>query len=310
MERSIAIAFLAMFSLTAIQCKSEKKESGSTVELKSTDKKDVDEIIKFNNNFVKLSTGRASFLRSLDRYLVDAERKVKGEDLSILIKPMYLSAAIFKSDVAPDAVGAVKADLDKNLKIVNEKFETIKSNVDEIEQYLKAEDFKDDNGAKLTDLKSKILQDKSAYETAYASLVSQLTPVSMAAEEEILKDHPLKKQILSSRKNLDLVEKMVTELSAQYDANKYDHAKTEAIYNELDKTAKENAALTIDGANKTYGRKKSAFDRFNKELENFLGATRKFMRDSQAKNAFDDEAFHDIESPYKSVVSSYNSFVD
>lgn len=193
MKKYVVISLFSLSLLLTIQCKSDQKDKTSKVELQSTDKKDVDEIIKFNNDFIKLSSGRETFIKGINRYLEAAESTIQGDDFSIAIKPLYLSSSIGKSDHVPNAIGDAKKELETHLKTLNEKFESIKTMIDSIEKYISAEDYKDDKGAKFQELKTKIEQDLLAYNTAYSTFITQLTPITMAAEEEALKDHPLKK---------------------------------------------------------------------------------------------------------------------
>ena len=55
---------------------------------------------------------------------------------------------------------------------------------------------------------------------------------------------------------------------------------------------------------------KSNYERLNKEGEEYLGALRKFIRDTKEKKKFDQNGFDQVDSAYQSLVSAYNSFVN
>lgn len=77
---------------------------------------------------------------------------------------------------------------------------------------------------------------------------------------------------------------MIDEISFEFETKKFSHTKIETLYQELEKSYQENAAMKIDENDKTYGNRKRSFENYNKSLESFLGAVRKFIRDSKEKN--------------------------
>lgn len=308
MKKAIMILFAGVLGISAIQCKKENSTK-SEVKLESKSKESVDQIIQFNNDYIQISDRRSTYLNGLDRFLEGAEAKSKGKNVIALIPPMYISVGVFPKEV-PDVFGDATSEINSNYKIVNEKFDAIKKSIENIKSYLSAEDFKDDKGAQFQTWKTQILKDREDYYAAQDLLFGKMQPITDAAEEEVLKDHPLKDQIINSKKCLNLVNKAATEIQSQYDAQKYDAQSVQKIYDELEKAVTTNTAMKVEISDPAYATRKNAFERYNKSLSDFLGAMRKLMRDSQESGIIGDREINDLESPYKSVISTYNSFVD
>lgn len=173
-----------------------------------------------------------------------------------------------------------------------ENFETFKS-------YIKAEDYKDDNYAKATQL---LDENKKLYEEINGlktSIYDILSPIADAAEAVVLEDNPLKEHILAAKKMFTTME-VVLEEYAKDDVNKEE---IEKQYTELEKQVAEARKISAVADHKS---QMDAYARFLDEVDTFLGELRKSKRDGK----FTESGFKSLNSEYESVISDYNSFVD
>ena len=198
MKKTITIAVLAALPLFMTSCKKDATGSkNSTVEVKEDD---ANAVIDFNNKFLKQYKSRTSSIESIIKYANDAVKKSSGGDVLIMsmVSPSFESA-MDKIDAVPAGFGKVKGDIEKDFKIFSETSASIKSKYEELKSYMSAEDYKDDKGAKAKKIQTEIEATAKDFVDAAERILVKIKPAADAAEEITLKDHPLKKYILSSK---------------------------------------------------------------------------------------------------------------
>ena len=303
----VPVMFAACITFSAVSCKKENAEEGTaTVEVKDEGK--ANEIIEFNNNFLSKYRNRTSNVDKMVEYANKVEGKIKGTTTMLFATPIMPSVG--RDAKLTDAFGKDKeafekmfADLEAKYKLIADKYETLKA-------YMAAEDYKDDKGAKAAALRDEINAESKSYFELNDAFHAKLRPVAEAAENIILKDHPLKEYIIGSKKVLSEADELVEQIYNQYEAQQYDTAVLQAGYDKLEKALKENEAREFKVSDAQYEYKKSGYQNFNKSIESYLGTIRKEMRDAASSKKFTDAQIGSIESAYKSVISNYNSFVD
>lgn len=300
---------LAVVGAFLTGCNSNGSKANGADEVGGKDQ--ANEIIGFYNDALEASRNYNSGIveRGVD-YLKDAERYVQK-----VLKNDWASKPILvttyhdfgdKSKATPsDAFGDKKEVIAKDFSELKKHAEEVKKLLSEVESHLDSEDFKDDKGAKFAELKQKAEVEIEAFQKLRAKLFEEMDGIVEKAEGIILEDHPLKENILSSKKLLAVAGEFIDEVVAQSEAEKVNVDKLEAAYKAIETQLANNQKIEVKDASA-----KSNYERLNKEGEEYLGALRKFIRDTKEKKKFDQNGFDQVDSAYQSLVSAYNSFVN
>ena len=300
---------LAVVGVFLTGCNSNGSKANGADEVGGKDQ--ANEIIGFYNDALETSKNYNSGIveRGVD-YLKDAERYVQK-----VLKNDWASKPILvttyhdfgdKSKATPsDAFGDKKEVIAKDFSELKKHAEEVKKLLSEVESHLDSEDFKDDKGAKFAELKQKAEVEIEAFQKLRAKLFEEMDGIVEKAEGIILEDHPLKENILSSKKLLAVAGEFIDEVVAQSEAEKVNVDKLEAAYKAIETQLANNQKIEVKDASA-----KSNYERLNKEGEEYLGALRKFIRDTKEKKKFDQNGFDQVDSAYQSLVSAYNSFVN
>ena len=300
---------LAVVGAFLTGCNSNGSKANGADEVGGKDQ--ANEIIGFYNDALEASRNynKNVIERGVD-YLEDADEYVQKT-----LKNNSASSPIFidtyhdfgdKSKATPsDAFGDKKEVIAKDFSELKKHAEEVKKLLSEVESHLESEDFKDDKGAKFAELKQKAEAEIEGFQQVRTKLFGEMDSIVEKAEGIILEDHPLKENILSSKKLLAVAGEFIDEVVAQSEAEKVNVDKLDAAYKAIETQLANNQKIEVKDASA-----KSNYERLNKEGEDYLGALRKFIRDTKEKKKFDQNGFNQVDSAYQSLVSAYNSFVN
>lgn len=300
---------LAVVGTFLTGCNSNGSKANGADEVGGKDQ--ANEIIGFYNDALEASRNynKNVIERGVD-YLEDADEYVQKT-----LKNNWASNPVLvdtyhdfgdKSKATPsDAFGDKKEVIAKDFSELKKHAEEVKKLLSEVESHLESEDFKDDKGAKFAELKQKAQAEIEAFQQVRTKLFGEMDSIVEKAEGIILEDHPLKENILSSKKLLAVAGEFIDEVVAQSEAEKVNVDKLDAAYKAIETQLANNQKIEVKDASA-----KSNYERLNKEGEDYLGALRKFIRDTKEKKKFDQNGFDQVDSAYQSLVSAYNSFVN
>jgi hypothetical protein len=300
---------LAVVGAFLTGCNSNGSKANGADEVGGKDQ--ANEIIGFYNDALEASRNynKNVIERGVD-YLEDADEYVQKT-----LKNNSASSPIFidtyhdfgdKSKATPsDAFGDKKEVIAKDFSELKKHAEEVKKLLSDIKSHLESEDFKDDKGAKFAELKQKAEAEIESFQQVRTKLFGEMDSIVEKAEGIILEDHPLKENILSSKKLLAVAGEFIDEVVAQSEAEKVNVDKLDAAYKAIETQLANNQKIEVKDASA-----KSNYERLNKEGEDYLGALRKFIRDTKEKKKFDQNGFNQVDSAYQSLVSAYNSFVN
>ena len=300
---------LAVVGAFLTGCNSNGSKANGADEVGGKDQ--ANEIIGFYNDALEASRNynKNVIERGVD-YLEDADEYVQKT-----LKNNSASSPIFidtyhdfgdKSKATPsDAFGDKKEVIAKDFSELKKHAEEVKKLLSDIKSHLESEDFKDDKGAKFAELKQKAEAEIEGFQQVRTKLFGEMDSIVEKAEGIILEDHPLKENILSSKKLLAVAGEFIDEVVAQSEAEKVNVDKLDAAYKAIETQLANNQKIEVEDASA-----KSNYERLNKEGEDYLGALRKFIRDTKEKKKFDQNGFNQVDSAYQSLVSAYNSFVN
>lgn len=308
---SILIIILAITLITG--CKDgDKTDAPKKSSVKIDDNNDANSIIEFNNKFLQLTKGHEGLINGLNDYFTRVNSRISDPENPFNIrpmKPMYISTNIYKVKEVPAAFGKVRDDMQKNYDAMNTSFDAIANSVNDLDSYISAEDYKDDKGAKAKEIQDKASKALQEYYAASKAVMAALRPVADDAEAVTLKDHPLKKYILSGKKVLSASDELLDEVYHEFDTQKLNEAKMQELYSKLEVAAKDVSDMSFSAPDQ-YKSRESSFTNFKKEANEFAGSVRKLMRDAKEKGKLEDTDVRLVENAYQSMLNRYNTFVD
>lgn len=307
MKKITVFALAITLSSVSISCKKGMDKIGNAV-LKSGENES-QAIIDFNNNFLDSYKSSSRHVQNIIKYAEAAVKKSKGEkvySMPIVISSMDYSLTKIKA--VPEGFEKDKAVLETDFNTYKAKKESIEKKYEELKSYITSEDYKDDQGAKAEALKKDIDADAQAFFLTGESILAKIKPKTDAAEEVILRDHPMKEFIISSKGLMNSIDSVMDVLGKQYTEG-FNEAEAQKNYSEFEKVVADNAKKDFNIKDQQYAYKKDQFENVNKKAAEFLDKYRKLIRDSKSTGKISDSNIKGMDSAYESVLNSYNSFV-
>lgn len=307
MKKMMMIALALSVSVTVVSCKKGLDKIENAVKQAGEDQSQA--IIDFNNNFLDSYKSSSRHVDNIIKYAEAAVKKSKGE--TVYSMPMVINSmdySLSKIKGVPSGFDSEQKIIDADLNTYKAKRESIEKKYEELKSYITSEDYKDDQGAKALALQKDIDAEAKAFFTVGENIVTKIKPATEAAEEIILKDHPMRDYIVSSKSVMNDLDAVMDILDKQYTQG-FNEAEAQKKYNELEKAVDVNAKKEFDVKRQQYAYKKTLFENFNKRATEFLDKYRKLIRDSKTSNQIPDSNIQEISSAYDSVLNSYNSFV-
>jgi len=307
MKKLMMLAVALSLSAVPVSCKKEIGKLGSTV--LNGGKNEADAVIGFNNDFLDSYKMTSDRVESIMKYADAAVTKAKGGD--VLIMPMVTGSvdyAISKIKDVPSGFDKNRAAIEKDFQTYKAKKESIDKKFEELKSYMSAEDFKDDKGAKAETLNQEIQAEAQVLFETGERIITNIKPATDAAEETILKDHPMKEYIISSKKVMNALDSAYDTLNKQHETG-FNAAEAQKKYDELAAAVEQNSKLDFKVSNTMYTHKKSNFESVNKNAESFLDTYRRLMRNAKDSGKISDSDIQSIGYAYDAVLNSYNIFV-
>lgn len=280
--------------------------------LKGGNKNSANNTLKYCNTVVKYDSDATKHLKQVKEDLPIFEqclnqKEVTGATMSYIFTGIPLTNEI--------GFGADKVDILKpNTLLTDEISEKVKPKVEAmvesynktkeayetIRDYISNEDYKDDNWLKAKNLVSQMKNNLDKYYKNSSKYFKIIKPISIEAEEVILEDHPLKKEIIHAKKTLNTIDLILDDIN---EVNP-DMSKLNKNYSTLEKQVKTGSSMDTKTLKEHY--KDSLHKSFYDEVNDFLGEIRKSKRD---KTITDDE-YNSIMYTFRQIISYYNSFVN
>lgn len=286
---------LLTFSMVALlmsSCGSKPKDAASA----DYGVEEANSVIKYYNTVIS-ATKKLVEERSFDDIL--EYMQVNGRKLSPVV-----TRFVMERDTAgfTKPSGQFPDEVRDSLKVYTKQYvdaaEKFYANYETYKNYIKAEDFKDDNYAKGKEILAEEEKLAVLFPELRTKIFDLITPYADKAEEVILVGNPLKDHIMAGKALLSSAEEVL---------NIYDPAaKTEAmqkLYDTIQKNYDAAKALQ-DVANQS-----SAMRSFKELLdytEKFQGDLRKQLRSGK----FNEDGYDDLSTQYSMMISRYNGFVN
>lgn len=307
MKKIIVLALTLSLTTVAISCKKGMDKISSAIS-KGGDANGANAIIDFNNDFLDSYKSSSRHIENILKYADGAVAKSKGERVSIMPVISSMDYALSKIKEVPSGFDKDKTAIEADFKIYKTKKDNIDKKFEELKSYMASEDYKDDKGAKADAILKEIETDAKAFYTSGENIIAKIKPATDAAEDIVLKDHPMKEFIISSKSMMTSLDSAYDTLGKEYES-KFNEAEAQKKYDEFAKTAEANAKLDFNIKDQEYLYKKSLFENLNKNASSFMDTYRKLIRNSKTTGKISDNDIKQIDSSYESVLNAYNTFV-
>jgi hypothetical protein len=305
---------IAMF-VGSISCNNTSDKKPGATEYSENSAESASHIIEYTNLIVDMSNKHNSYLETI------ANNTTKLEDALKHPNDRYRFITINKPFSSPDFQKFnQKVKIDEPVKELSAKdqkffkdsiskykelFETMKATNNRMHEYITAEDFKDDKGAKGYAIIDTLRNQIAELYSLKTAIVKQVEVVADESEQIILKDSPLKDYIIAMKKDMANIRSFIDLLGSE---EKYAgiEAKAKAQYDSLEKAQAEHAQINIENAKKA--NEDHSFNTFYDDFHKLLLNARKRMRDAGDKGHFESYDLESLDSDYDSLVRDYNNF--
>ncbi|MCT4223165.1 DUF3829 domain-containing protein [Elizabethkingia anophelis] len=315
MKKITIAAGIFVFISTATSCdkikeKLSQQDKTTKVNPFSVDSGDENrDIIAFNNKMVKMDKAQSDYIKSFEEAITsmyDFVKNALANPNAMRFTPVSTPISTFialEEIKAPKVLGGEYQKLtDKMIST----FKDLKTLQEELSAYKNAEDWKDDKGKKIAEIKAKAYKIIDENRNAASQLFTKLEDKADKAEMEMLKTHPLKQQIIQSKEILDLTQKIIDDSYDIKDEAAYKKLFAQQ-YQQLEKLYNRNLENKIPSAEKN---KEASYNLFNNAVNIFLGKMRIVQRSMNESNDQLMNDLDDLEREAKTVLSRYNNFVD
>ncbi|WPQ62272.1 DUF3829 domain-containing protein [Chitinophaga sancti] len=305
---------IAMF-VSSTSCNNTSGKKPGASEYSENAAESASHIIEYTNLIVDMSNKHNSYLEDVVNNTTKLEEALKHPN------DHYRFITINKPFSAPDFQQFnQKVKIDEPVKELSSPdkkffkdsitkyqglFATMQATNNRMHEYITAEDYKDDKGAKgyaiIDTLRGQIAQLHSLKN----AIVKKVEVVADASEQIILKDSPLKDYIIAMKKDMANIRSFIDLLGSE---EKYAgiEAKAKARYDSLEKAQAEHAQINIDNAKKA--NEDHSFNTFYDDFHKLLLNARKRMRDAGEKGHIESYDLESLDSDYDSLVRDYNNF--
>lgn len=307
MKKVMMVALALSLGAASISCKKGLDKIENAV--MKAGENESQAIIDFNNDFLDSYKSSTRHIENIVKYAESAVKKSHGEtvySMPLVINSMDYSLSKIKS--VPSGFEKDKAAIEVDFNTYKAKRESIEKKYEELKSYITSEDYKDDKGVKAEALQKDIEAEAQGFFTAGENILAKIKPATDVAEEVILKDHPMKEFIVSSKTLMNSMDSVMDVLDKQY-TDGFNEAEAQKKYDEFEKVVADNAKKEFNVKETQYSYKKTQFESVNKNASDFLDKFRKLIRDSKSSGKIPDSNIQEMDSAYESVLNSYNSFV-
>ncbi|MFC7347126.1 DUF3829 domain-containing protein [Chryseobacterium zhengzhouense] len=307
MKKVMMFALALSLSAASISCKKGLDKIENAV--MKAGENESQAIIDFNNDFLDSYKSSSRHIENIVKYAESAVKKSHGEtvySMPLVINSMDYSLSKIKN--VPSGFEKDKTIIEADFNTYKAKRESIEKKYEELKSYITSEDYKDDKGAKAEALQKEIEAEAKAFFIAGENILAKIKPATEAAEEVILKDHPMKEFIVSSKSLMNSMDSVMDVLDKQY-TDGFNEAEAQKKYDEFEKVVAENSKKEFNVKETQYAYKKTQFESVNKNASDFLDKFRKLIRDSKSTKQISDSNIQQMDSAYESVLNSYNTFV-
>lgn len=308
--------FIAVAAGMAVCCAIYSCKFGGE-KISSFGKTDANNIIDYNNSLVEMNDSHDKYIENVGDNIGRIQRGLKNPTspfaFSGLMLPFERPYVRSMDDVdplsPPDAFNKDDRNFFKtNAGTLKTTYEQVKKTYKSLQDYITAEDYKDDKGAKAYALIDSLKSLANKYYATEDLVMNKLNPIADDAERTILQDHPLRKWIFAMKDDMAAMQKINAMMDSASNNYKTSEAAIQTAYNALDSANKQHAAMPLPDKSQ-YAVKASYFSIFNNDVSNYIMELRKIMRNAAAANQLANNDASVLVNKKDAARNDYNIFV-
>lgn len=307
--------------LTAVSCKDKKKKdkdlqhtTSASASLGSADT--ASRVIEYTNLVVDMANSHNAYLKDIlgNTKKIESALKNPKDKFGFLgiIHPHLTRFTINNrngvtiENPVPELGKENQAYFKTQVAQYNAKFEKMNTDYKQLKDYLTAQDYKDDKGAKGYALIDTIRGTVQKLYTGKIVLMKKVNEIADAAEIVVLKDSPLKEYIIAMKTDMKNVRNFVDLLSDNANSYTKISSQAQAGFAALETAQAKNAGLNIENAKKA--NKEGNYKNFYESFHNLLLRTKKTLRDAGENGRLTSSDIEGLDSGYDGLIRNYNYF--
>lgn len=324
MKKNIIYTFCCLTLLSGIlSCTHTEKKDKSTSTKDSGDHTagagSADEaarIIEYTNLVVDMANSHNSYLKNIltntDRIASGLKNSANQFAFTGIITPHVIQTGLRNMNGV--AIEKPIAELGKEnqsyfktqITQYQNTFQKLQHDYKLLDDYVKAQDYKDDKGVKGYKLIDTIRNTVQKLYTGKIVLMKKVNEIADAAEVVVLKDSPLKDYIIAMKTDMknfrDFADLLIN------NGNNYAKISDQAqlSYKNLEAAQVKNASLDLENAKKA--NKDGAYKSFYESYHDILIRTKKTLRDAGAAGKLTENDIDGLDSEYDGLIRNYNYF--
>ncbi len=277
------------------------------------DQKEAQDIIRFNNAFVQVDDRNNGYLEDVKTSLAKVVAEIQSPspyfEISLPYEDPLLNAGEDLSKIPAALSSADQKFLKTNIDLMSTLYGQIKSSYKTLYDYMRAEDYKDDNYVKGKSLAVLLDSLGTRYYTIQNTVSKKMGPVTDEAERIIMAKNPLKNFIYAMKddnRTIAQLNNLLDSATVNYMAYA-DKAVTAGT--QLATQYQKHSTLTLpDDAQ--YANQRDAFRRYYTTLNSYLTSVKKLMRDAAGRKKVDGADLEYLFNQQDALRTYYNDFVD
>ncbi len=317
MKKTIIYASCCIALLvTTVSCKNNSNKSFLGIGSGGQSADAASRVIEYTNLIVDMTNSHNSYLKSMLGNVDRIEKGLKnpGDRFAFigLISPYITPTGLYNThgitiDKPVDELGKEDQTYFKTqLTQYNITFDKLRDNYRYLDDYLKAQDYKDDKGAKGYVLIDSIRSTAQKLYAGKITLMKKVGVIADAAEIVVLKDSPLRDYIIAMKTDMKNIRNFIDLLAGNSSNYTKISDKAQADYFALEIAHSKNAYLDIDNAKKA--NKDAEYRKFYEGFHDMLLHSKKALRDAGEKGKLDDGDIRELDNDYDGLIRKYNYF--
>lgn len=307
--------------LTTVSCKDRKKQEKDSQQITSASASlgsadTASRVIEYTNLVVDMANSHNAYLKDILGNTEKIESALKNPDDKFgflkIIHPHLTRFTVNNmngvtiENPVPELGKENQAYFKTQVAQYNAKFEKMNTDYKQLKDYLTAQDYKDDKGAKGYALIDTIRGTVQKLYTGKIVLMKKVNEIADAAEIVVLKDSPLKEYIIAMKTDMKNIRNFVDLLSDNANSYTKISSQAQAGFAALESAQAKNAGLNIENAKKA--NKEGNYKNFYESFHNLLLRTKKTLRDAGENGRLTSSDIEGLDSGYDGLIRNYNYF--
>ena len=310
MKKRALFTIVLLSTFMIFSCKKENKSGADLGGIMGNNEQNAGVLIDAYNQYLGVDANRIDYIKNTQEYANNVQAVLDGER-TFAIGGAAILNRFNKWEKLPDVFGDKKDDLQAKIDQNDATFKQLHEKVEELQMYMKAEDYKDDAAKKGNELVSSIHTLAADYYKISGDLIKEFRPLVNEAEEITLKNDPLKDHIIAMKDVMLKMGDALDEIDQQYGVENHDNTEIQKSYDAISEGLTKVKELTIadDVVENTYAAK-TYKNSFESAVDDYLAQLRKTMRDAETENEVNDSNYTRLEDIYNRMIGAYNNFIN